>query len=320
MEFYALRDVTRPENRARVFLAYLEHVSAQLRMLAPMAGGDVETALILFACLVGGVAHVEDDPALAALFSGLATPVPDAMRRPLPVMAVARSTGLKRETVRRKALALAARGLVRRTPEGLVAVTDGAPHYRATTIAGNGLFRQFLMHLGYGGEADPARRRAGLIGPAWEAAPLRAARIHHGFLFRAAVHLLALGEGSVNRGLVLTAMLTLVLRPDDPLHRLGADPGRVAGRAVERPMLAARQPLTRETLRRTLVELEGRGQMVRHGRAHGLDGRFLGGELLAGIVEQAMTDVRHAVRQLERAGLLSEPSPDARRPAARHRR
>jgi DNA-binding Lrp family transcriptional regulator len=81
--------------------------------------GDLLEPLLLTAILQANQAALPGRPDLQLAYGGTQWALPDAQRRPISISALAHSLGLPFETVRRRARALAARGLCVRTPEGL---------------------------------------------------------------------------------------------------------------------------------------------------------------------------------------------------------
>jgi len=114
-----------PDPALRASARYL------LETLQPsVAGIDHVDMLILIAIIQANVSRITDDRALSARFAGLAQRPPDALRRPIPVRALAMSLNLSVETARRRTVRLQAHGLCEqvqggvRVPAAVMAQTD----------------------------------------------------------------------------------------------------------------------------------------------------------------------------------------------------
>jgi DNA-binding Lrp family transcriptional regulator len=95
-------------------------------------GRDVIDALIRTAVLVANQVHLTRDPELQRRYATLDEDVPDELRRPTSINAVATSLRIPFETTRRRIGGLAEQGVCRITPAGVIvphAATD-APAYR----------------------------------------------------------------------------------------------------------------------------------------------------------------------------------------------
>lgn len=80
--------------------------------------GDIEELVVYMAVLAAAAGAVSRDPALAARFGGK-EPIPEQYLRSVSARAVALSTGLSRETARRKLAKLVADGHLVRTGSGI---------------------------------------------------------------------------------------------------------------------------------------------------------------------------------------------------------
>ena len=90
------------------------------KMIADQAGGDLIEALVMHAIMAGNIGYLDQDPANAGKFSALDDVPPDAMRRPISVLAVAGSVGIPYETVRRHVNRLVKAGRCERVKGGVV--------------------------------------------------------------------------------------------------------------------------------------------------------------------------------------------------------
>lgn len=83
--------------------------------------GDLLEPMILTAILQANQAAMQNDPELQLRFGETAWALPDELRRPISVNAIAQSLGLPFETVRRRVQAMTARGQCVATPAGVYA-------------------------------------------------------------------------------------------------------------------------------------------------------------------------------------------------------
>jgi hypothetical protein len=90
-------------------------------------------------------------------YASLAVDVPDELIRPVSRMAIARSTGLARETVRRKVLKLIERGFVEERPKGLVVPPSikTLQSYNDTLVIQEANLRRLLGMVGDALASDP---------------------------------------------------------------------------------------------------------------------------------------------------------------------
>jgi hypothetical protein len=107
-----------------------EYVLRTLRQLTDLHGGEFVTAIICQAIITANTAHLADQPDLAGE-TGLP---PDAVRKPVSILAIAGSLGLPFETTRRHVAKLSAAGVCRRVPGGVIvpaSALDNAAAYAA---------------------------------------------------------------------------------------------------------------------------------------------------------------------------------------------
>lgn len=94
-----------------------------LRAALPIAAAfdnDYESVLIFLTIITQNDETLMLSQASRKRYASLNSAVPDTLIRPISRMALARLTGLPRETVRRKVLKLVERGYVEDTPRGLI--------------------------------------------------------------------------------------------------------------------------------------------------------------------------------------------------------
>lgn len=111
-----------------------------LRTALPVAAAfdnDYEEALIFLAISTQNTQNLMLNQATRKQYSSFSEYVPEPLMRPVSRMALARSTNLPRETVRRKVLKLIARGFVLETPKGLIVPHSvrNVPLYAETVAA-----------------------------------------------------------------------------------------------------------------------------------------------------------------------------------------
>ena len=111
----------------RISVDYTIRFLTLLRSLGP---GDMVDTLVSLALIQANVGHI--DSAAAAPPEGMRADgaVPDALRRPISVLALTDTLGLPYETTRRRLAQLAAAGYCTRVPGGVITpvATDGPGH------------------------------------------------------------------------------------------------------------------------------------------------------------------------------------------------
>jgi predicted transcriptional regulator len=111
---------------------------------------DYEQAMIFLAITTQNVQNLMLSQVTRKQFSSFGTIVPEHRMRPVSRMALARSTNLPRETVRRKVLKLIERGFVEETPKGLIvphSVRD-VPLYAETVAVQEANLRRLFSMVG----------------------------------------------------------------------------------------------------------------------------------------------------------------------------
>jgi hypothetical protein len=107
-------------------------------------GRDIAAPLIRAAVLHAGVAWMMRDPALQRQYATFAADVPDELRRPTAVSAIAQSISVPFETVRRQFAAMLEEGACRRSGRGLIvpaAVTSSPMFERGLNLQFQALTR-----------------------------------------------------------------------------------------------------------------------------------------------------------------------------------
>jgi len=123
---------------------------------------DYEQAMIFLAITTQNVQNLMLNQVTRKQFASFGALVPEHLMRPVSRMALARSTNLPRETVRRKVLKLIERGFVEETPKGLI-VPHGVrdmPLYAETVAVQEANLRRLFSMVGEAMSADPAAAAA----------------------------------------------------------------------------------------------------------------------------------------------------------------
>jgi hypothetical protein len=125
-------------------------------LISEAAGGDLMTGLIHRAIITANTSHFDSDPSRPYQHCALEDPIPDDLRRPISVLAVANSLGLPYETTRRCVNKLVKSGVCVRKKGGVVAVggtvTEGPDFHRAlrANMANIRRFQAALKRAGVG--------------------------------------------------------------------------------------------------------------------------------------------------------------------------
>lgn len=243
-------------------------------------------------------------------------PVPDEVRRPVSVNAIAQSLRIPFETVRRRIGALAAEGVCRISPKGVIIPAEvlSTPERILGAILMAQRLREFylqLANIGFFDDADIPERPE-LVGPE----PVRAlARLTAAYFLRSAdaltEHLGGLNRGVVLLGIVMANVEHFSIRPDTlpELGRLG--PADDDLRPARLGPLARRIGLPEATVRRHASALasEGACDHVRGGfvvRREVLHGREFGQLAIAN-----RRNVNRLFSGVARTGVLSRWSRSA---------
>lgn len=238
-------------------------------------GRDIIDPLIRSALLHAGVAHVMHDPELQVRFATFEADVPDDLRRPTSLNALATSLAIPFETVRRRVHAFAAEGACVAAGRGFVvpsAVTSSPFFHMACRI-------QHMKLLGLYGQL----LAAGAVPPSavtpydWVEPPVRlAGRFVVEFVLRYR-ELLAPHVSDVVSSVVFMEMLAINVEPLPVTGDGGL--GEAFGDAVRAPATGAeigqRLGIPDETVRRHLIALRERGLSVRADTGYVVPGALL---------------------------------------------
>ena len=223
--------------------------------------GDVIAPLILSVVLEANMAPVTQDPVLSARYGTLDEGMPDELRRPVSINAVAGSLQLPYETVRRRVGQLAENGALTITPRGLV--VPGAlinnPFYLLTAVARYERLKAFYFELKGLGAMESAALRPNDV-PTYPSAPVRAAnRLVSEYVLRV-VETVMRGVGDPVSGLLLLEMGRANAARLDAIDLQVEGPIPDSRRApISMLALSKRAGLPAETVRRHVKKLEADG-------------------------------------------------------------
>jgi hypothetical protein len=119
-------------------------------LVSELADGDLMEGLILRSIIAGNTNHLDSDPRQPRQYTSLDDPIPDELRRPISVLAVASGLGLPYETTRRYVNRLLKAGLCVRKKGGVVAVggtVAEGPAFRRSLLANMANIRRFHAAL-----------------------------------------------------------------------------------------------------------------------------------------------------------------------------
>lgn len=224
---------------------------------------DLLDPLILTAILEANQAVVRHDPSLAQVYGDAYTAVPDELRRPISINALAKSLRMPFESVRRRVRVWLQTGVCVQRPDGVFVpqAVVTSPAYVARQIARVERLELFASDL----------ERAGLLQPAGPYArsladmPRAADRLLGEYMLRTCDRLIGLAEGPVH-GVVLLGLCVENLRLAPRLHAMTPEEIAVAARPCTLASLARRTGMPAETVRRHLAALAETGLADRRGR------------------------------------------------------
>jgi hypothetical protein len=311
-----LREAERRRLANRMALAYLLDAITLLR-------GDRHLLDTLLAGVIvqANTARVRREADLQIAYARAEDSVPDEMRRPVSINAVAASLHLPFETVRRRVNGLIARGEVVVVDGGLV--VPGAllrsPQYLAAAFAGYGRLQRFYRDLDAAGligdlPASSVELRAGVV-------PLRTAeRLAADYLLRF-IELLMNQVGEVQDTLLFVGVIhwnIVHLGAEMPTGPAGSTEHFVPDhlrRPINAAALARLVGLPAETVRRHLSALEGRGLCCSVGRAGVIVPAEIHASLgLLAVMEDNWRNLQRLFAALAQLGVLASWDP-ARAPA-----
>lgn len=229
--------------------------------LARTSGGDILDPVITWCVVEANVAPIYQDPVHARDYATLDAPLPDALRRPISVNAVATSLHLPFETVRRRVAAMTAAGRLVTTSRGIYApyAALSGPAYDALAMRRYERLRSFYLELKSLGALEGVDLSPDGA-PRHPTPPVRAAnRAILGYMMRVVDEVIRRWRDPV-RGLVFLEMTSANAEQSD-LQQLTLD--APLADAVRTPItivaLARRVGLPAETVRRHVAKLEAEG-------------------------------------------------------------
>lgn len=228
-------------------------------------GGSILDVLIIIVVVEANLAELAADPELQRRYTDLASPPPDALRRPVNVSAIAASVGLPYETVRRRLVRLARLGACEIGRNGVVVPTArlSSPEYVRIAIAQYERTRRFYDELlEVGALPDPPGGRGEVGGEAQDSgeAPVRLCNRLLSEYYLRTLNLLMRRVGDPVDALVLLGVARANMTDLSTEARASVEiPPDIARKAARRRAVAAQLGLPAETVRRRLIELERRG-------------------------------------------------------------
>lgn len=244
----------------RIGRATLDYILDTIALARPY-GGDVLDPVITWCVVEANVAPIYQDPVQSGDYATLDAPVPDTLRRPISVNAVAASLHLPFETVRRRVASMTAAGRLVATPRGIYApyAALSGPEYDGLAIRRYERLRRFyldLKSLGALAGIDPSPPGA----PRHPAPPVRAAnRAILGYMLRVVDEIIQWWRDPV-RGLLFLEMTRANADQTDPQHlTLDAPLADAMRTPITTASLARRVGLPEETARRHVLRLESEG-------------------------------------------------------------
>jgi hypothetical protein len=124
---------TEGHDRAVARLA-LGYALRAVHRAAAMIESDILDGVIRIAIADANIRHMSDNPELAWSYNALDRPVPDEMRHPVSINAIAMSLNLPFETTRRRVAGLVKRGICTQGPRGVLATAAGLSSPRSLEI------------------------------------------------------------------------------------------------------------------------------------------------------------------------------------------
>jgi DNA-binding Lrp family transcriptional regulator len=265
--------------------------------------GDLLEPLLLTAILQANQAALPGRPDLQLAYGQAEGALPDAERRPISISALANSLGLPFETVRRRARALAARGLCVSTGAGL-----SVPETVVTSPAYLAVLKARAARLA---SLQAEAADAGLVAPAPELgdflaeAPRAGDRVLGDYMLRACEALMAL-TGSAIDGVVLLALCAGNVRDLDVALVTGWEAYEALATPWRPSALARALGMPGETVRRHVLRLAGAGFAKPRSRGWIAGAVPENRPALVGIVERNAANLR---RMLSALAELAEREP-----------
>lgn len=267
--------------------------------------GDLLEPVIITAILQGNQAALQGDPELQLRYKDSAWALPDALRRPISINAVAQSLRLPFETVRRRAQALAARGVCVMTSAGVYVPQAAVTSAAYVDVQARRVERLATLY------ADLVVAGLQATKPGLEdflAASGRAAdRLLADYMLRAVGAILELTTGAVD-GVVVLALSAVNIAPLDPAAVIAEGRYAEAARPCSAGQVAHALGMPRETVRRRLHGLAEIGFCRRVGRLWIADVPPASQPLLARLVAENTQNLRRLFSALGELSERAQPS------------
>lgn len=216
---------------------------------------EILDPLILTAMLEANQATIRHDPQLASRYGKAGAALPDDLRRPISISALAKSLRLPFENVRRRVRGFVDAGICVQTAEGVYvcqAMVLSAP-YRAIQAARIERLRLFQGELAAAGLLRATTPQADLF-----RLPRAADRALAEYMLRTCDRLIALADGPVN-GFVLLGLCALNGERAPALQPVALEEIAMLARARPATAIARRIGAPGETVRRHLWSLQALG-------------------------------------------------------------
>lgn len=277
---------------------------------------DLIDGLLFTAVLTANLTPMLRDSDLQVTYATLDKAVPEALRRPVSISAIAHSLGMPFETVRRRLRGLVRHGMLADAPNGVYVPSAAvlSPAYLAIMLGRHGRLQRFYAEIRDLGALPPAPRE-----PTPEALPMGPVRITNRAL--AEYSLRVIGDlvdlaGDVISALVLAGMVRENTNglPEDRLRLWSNDPLAHAA-PIRTGGLAGRLGISPETCRRYAVGLEAAGLCERTQRGLIAIAPPAVRARLPRVLEDNLANVQRLFARLHRFGVLAAWDQDVAAPA-----
>lgn len=289
-------------------------------LLSGLMDGDLIKGLVWLGIVEANVRRLGADPDLSAAYASSETPLPDELREPVSVYALAQALRLPYETTRRYVQKLIDAGQARRIERGVIVPMEAmeAPPVRQASVQFHASLRRFMETLArLGAYPDllgaAAGRRPHLSAAPAEAPPnslRRIARATNSFHLRTAEVLADAADGDLVRGIVFLGVVQAniqALNSDLGLSLQYAGAGDIPPDDLRRPIsvyaLAQSLGLPYETTRRYVQKLIEDGRCARKPAGIVVSAEVLGQPAMRAAVERNHANVAEFIRILLRDGL-----------------
>lgn len=248
-------------------------------LLSGLMDGDLIKGLVWLGIVEANVRRLNADPELSAQYASSETPLPDDLREPVSVYALAQALRLPYETTRRYVAKLTDSGQACRVERGVIVPMEAmeAPAVRLASVQFHASLRRFmeiLVRLGAFPEllgAPGAARRSHLSAASQQPNTLRRiARATNSFHLRTAELLADAADGDLVRGIIFLGVIQAniqTLNSDLNLSLRYGGVGDIPPDELRRPIsvyaLAQSLDLPYETTRRYVQKLIEDGRCAR---------------------------------------------------------